>query len=102
MTKAWKVACAVVGSKVVISTGVYKLGLVTLLGPCKGPIEFNLQGTLQAPSDVASFNGKDGGLLLKVSTVSLCQVVEFLMAKDNKHGKKMSVTKTKTTTYFLL
>ncbi|KAM4119937.1 hypothetical protein ACJW30_03G096900 [Castanea mollissima] len=60
LTKAWKAACAVAGSKVVISTSVYKLGLVTLLGPCKGAIEFNLQGTLQAPSDVASFNGKDG------------------------------------------
>ncbi|XP_050278061.1 exopolygalacturonase-like [Quercus robur] len=60
LTKAWKAACAVAGSKVVISAGVYKLGLVTLLGPCKGAIEFNLQGTLQAPLDVASFNGKDG------------------------------------------
>ena len=60
LTKAWKAACAVAGSKVVISAGVYKLGLVTLLGPCKGVIEFNLQGTLQAPSDVAPFNGKDG------------------------------------------
>ncbi|KAK4597092.1 hypothetical protein RGQ29_014914 [Quercus rubra] len=60
LTKAWKAACAVAGSKVVISKGVYNLGLVTLLGPCKGAIEFNLQGTLQAPSNVASFNGKDG------------------------------------------
>ena len=59
MTKAWTAACAVAGSKVVISTGTYKLGLVTLLGPCKGAIEFNLQGTLEAPSDVASFKGKD-------------------------------------------
>ena len=59
MTKAWKAACAVAGSKVVISAGTYKLGVVTLLGPCKGAIEFNLQGTLQAPSNVASFNGKD-------------------------------------------
>ena len=46
MTKAWKAACAVAGSKVVFSVGAYKLGLVTLLGPCKGAIEFNLQGTL--------------------------------------------------------
>ncbi|KAK4596977.1 hypothetical protein RGQ29_014846 [Quercus rubra] len=60
LTKAWKAACVVAGSKVVIPVGVYKLGLVTFLGPCKGAIEFNLQGTLQAPSDVASFNGKDG------------------------------------------
>ncbi|XP_030958893.1 exopolygalacturonase-like [Quercus lobata] len=59
LMKAWKAACAVVGSKVVISTGTYKLGSVTLLSPCKGAIEFNLQGTLHAPSDVASFNGKD-------------------------------------------
>ena len=57
--KAWKSACTVAGSKVVISVGTYKLGSVTLLGPCKGAIEFNLQGTLHAPSDVASFNGKD-------------------------------------------
>ena len=59
MTKAWKAACVVAGSKVVISTGTYRLGVVTLLGPCKGAIEFHLQGTLQAPSDIASFNGKD-------------------------------------------
>ena len=65
MTKAWKAACAVAGSKVVISAGAYKLGLVTLLGPCKGAIEFNLQGTLQAPSDVASFNGKDGWVVFE-------------------------------------
>ena len=102
MTKAWKAACAVAGSKVVFSVGAYKLGLVTLLGPCKGAIEFNLQGTLQAPSNVASFTVKMVGLFLKVSMVSLCQVEEFLMAKDNKHGKRISVTKTKTTTYFLL
>jgi len=59
LTKAWKAVCAVAKSKVVISVGAYKLGLVTLLGPCKGAIEFNLQGTLEAPSDVASFKGKD-------------------------------------------
>ncbi|XP_075663862.1 exopolygalacturonase-like [Castanea sativa] len=65
LTKAWKAACAVAGSKVVISAGVYKLGLVTLLGPCKGAIEFNLQGTLQAPLDVASFNGKDAWVVFQ-------------------------------------
>ena len=99
MTKAWKAACAVAGSKVVIPVGVYKLGLVTLLGPCKGAIEFNLQGTLQAPSDVASF--KMVGLLLNVSTVSLCQVVEFLMAKDKWHGKKIIVPKSTVAKHFL-
>nr|POF08893.1 polygalacturonase [Quercus suber] len=59
LTKAWTAACAVAGTKVVISTGTHKLGVVTLLDPCKGAIEFNLQGTLEAPSDVASFKGKD-------------------------------------------
>ena len=65
MTKAWKAACAIVGSQVVISARAYKLGLVTLLGPWKGAIEFNLQGTLQAPSDVASFNGKNGRVIFE-------------------------------------
>ncbi|KAK7850044.1 exopolygalacturonase, partial [Quercus suber] len=65
LTKAWKASCVVAGSKVVISAGVYKLGLVTLLGPCKGAIEFNLQGTLQAPLDVASLNGKDGWVVFE-------------------------------------
>ncbi|KAL4599499.1 hypothetical protein ACB092_11G131500 [Castanea dentata] len=59
LTKAWIAACAVAGSKVVISARTYKLGIVPLLGPCKGAIEFNLQGTLEAPSDDASFKGKD-------------------------------------------
>nr|POE85041.1 polygalacturonase [Quercus suber] len=52
LTQAWKAACAVARSKVVISTGTYKLGLVTLLGPCKGAIEFK--------ADIESFKGKDG------------------------------------------
>ena len=38
---------------------------MTLLGLCKGAIEFNLQGTPQAPSDVASFNGKDGWVIFQ-------------------------------------
>ncbi|KAM3688754.1 hypothetical protein ACJW31_10G174800 [Castanea mollissima] len=59
LTKAWTAACGVAGSKVVISAGTYKVGVVTFLGPCKGAIEFNLQGTLEAPSDDASFKGKD-------------------------------------------
>ena len=83
MTKAWKAACAVAGSKVVISARTYKLGAMTLLGPCKGAFEFQLQGTLQAPSNV----GKDFGFLFNVSTISLCQVVKFLMAKDKQQGK---------------
>ena len=65
MTKAWKAPCAEAWSKVLISARAYKLGLVTLFGPFKGAIEFILQGTLQAPSDVASFNGKDGWVVFE-------------------------------------
>ncbi|XP_065622940.1 exopolygalacturonase [Quercus suber] len=57
LTQAWKAACAVARSKVVISTGTYKLGLVTLLGPCKGAIEFK--------ADIESFKGKDGWVVFK-------------------------------------
>ena len=38
---------------------------MTLLGPCKGAIEFNLQGTLWAPLDVATFNDKDGWFIFE-------------------------------------
>ncbi|KAK9993115.1 hypothetical protein SO802_022818 [Lithocarpus litseifolius] len=77
LTKAWKAACTVAGSKVVISEGAYKLGLVTLLGPCKGAIEFNLQGTLQAASELLPSTIKMVGSFLNVSTVSLCQNIRF-------------------------
>ncbi|GMY24999.1 exopolygalacturonase [Fagus crenata] len=40
LSNAWKDACAAIGSsKVVVPVGTYKLGLVSLKGPCKGPIE---------------------------------------------------------------
>ncbi|KAK7837077.1 polygalacturonase [Quercus suber] len=55
----------IAGSKVVISVKVYKLGLVTSLGPSKGVIAFQLQRTLQALSDVATFNGKDGWVIFE-------------------------------------
>nr|XP_023876782.1 exopolygalacturonase-like [Quercus suber] len=37
----------------------------TLVPRPEGAIEFNLRGTLQAPSDVASFNGKDGWVVFE-------------------------------------
>ncbi|KAK4597189.1 hypothetical protein RGQ29_014961 [Quercus rubra] len=52
LTKAWKAACAVAGSKVVISSRGIQTG-------------FSDFGTLQAPSDVASFNGKDGWVIFE-------------------------------------
>ncbi|GMN27831.1 hypothetical protein TIFTF001_001810, partial [Ficus carica] len=51
----WKLACAsATQSKVVVPKGVFKISQATLAGPCKAPIEFNLQGTLQAPQVGAS------------------------------------------------
>ena len=48
---AWKDACAsATASKVVVPKGTFKLSGATLQGPCKAPIEFNLEGTLQAPA----------------------------------------------------
>ncbi|KAB2086256.1 hypothetical protein ES319_A04G017200v1 [Gossypium barbadense] len=53
---AWKEACAsVTPSTVVIPKGTYLLSKVNLEGPCKAPIEINVQGTIQAPADPSAF-----------------------------------------------
>ncbi|XP_062103905.1 exopolygalacturonase-like [Humulus lupulus] len=50
LLKTWKAACASpTASKVVVPKGVFKVSAAPLVGPCKAPIEFNLEGTLQAP-----------------------------------------------------
>jgi len=47
----WSQACAsATKSKVVVPSGIFKVSGALLKGPCKAPIEFNLQGTLQAPA----------------------------------------------------
>ncbi|KAK7837712.1 hypothetical protein CFP56_020883 [Quercus suber] len=48
------------------------------------------------PSTVKTF-----GFLFNVSIVSLCQVVEFLMAKDKWHGQKIIVLKSTAAKHFL-
>ncbi|KAK5834400.1 hypothetical protein PVK06_018278 [Gossypium arboreum] len=49
-------ACAsVTPSTVVIPKGTYLLSKVNLEGPCKAPIEINVQGTIQAPADPSAF-----------------------------------------------
>lgn len=56
MTKAWQAACQAAGkSKVLIPKGTYRLGAVQFNGPCKGEIELQVQGTLQAPGDRGNF-----------------------------------------------
>ncbi|TYG52526.1 hypothetical protein ES288_D09G035200v1 [Gossypium darwinii] len=53
---AWKEACAsVTPSTVVIPKGTYLLSKVNLEGPCKAPIEINVQGTIKAPADPGAF-----------------------------------------------
>ncbi|KAG2719453.1 hypothetical protein I3760_03G267900 [Carya illinoinensis] len=56
LTSAWKDACAASGkNQVVVPKGTFKLGEVSLEGPCKGPIEFQNHGTVQAPADPSKF-----------------------------------------------
>ena len=48
---AWNGACASpTASKVVVPRGTFQLSGAMLQGPCKAPIDFNLEGTLQAPA----------------------------------------------------
>ncbi|XP_021623897.1 exopolygalacturonase [Manihot esculenta] len=50
---AWKEACAAAGSsKILIPAGTFLAGIVNVTGPCKGAIEVEVQGTVQAPPDL--------------------------------------------------
>ncbi|PRQ16537.1 putative polygalacturonase [Rosa chinensis] len=53
MTMSWTDACASMStSTVLVPRGTYELlQQATFEGPCKAPIQFQLQGTLQAPKD---------------------------------------------------
>jgi len=56
LTKAWKDACQKPGKNtVVIPKGIYRLGAVQFMGPCKGHIELQVRGTLEAPGDRSYF-----------------------------------------------
>ncbi|KAL4341952.1 hypothetical protein GQ457_08G034110 [Hibiscus cannabinus] len=53
---AWKEACAsATPSTIVIPKGAYLLSQATLEGPCKAPIELQVQGTVKAPTDPHAF-----------------------------------------------
>ncbi|KAL4388300.1 hypothetical protein GQ457_09G030380 [Hibiscus cannabinus] len=57
LSDAWKEACAsATPSTILIPKGVYLLSQATLEGPCKAPIEVQLQGTIKAPTDPQAFN----------------------------------------------
>ncbi|KAG8651756.1 hypothetical protein MANES_06G019200v8 [Manihot esculenta] len=50
---AWKEACAAAGSsKILIPAGTFLAGIVNVTGPCKGAIEVEVQGTVQAPPEL--------------------------------------------------
>ncbi|KAI3440935.1 uncharacterized protein J3R85_002968 [Psidium guajava] len=56
LLRAWKEACAsTTAAKVLIPAGTYALSETVLEGPCKAPVEFQLQGTLRAPADPFRF-----------------------------------------------
>jgi galacturan 1,4-alpha-galacturonidase len=65
LTRAWKEACAAGGtSKIVIPKTTYNLGNpASLQGPCKGPIEIRLDGTLKAPANPRQLKG-DGWITI--------------------------------------
>ncbi|PON77144.1 Glycoside hydrolase [Trema orientale] len=61
LSNAWKDACSSPGqSKVLIPRGIFKLKKATLVGPCKAPVMFQLQGTLRAPTEPSGFKDGDG------------------------------------------
>ncbi|KAL3016153.1 hypothetical protein AAZX31_06G197100 [Glycine max] len=57
---AWTQACAsTTAVKIVIPAGTYQMGAVDVKGPCKAPIEVQVDGTIQAPTNVVNLKGAD-------------------------------------------
>ncbi|KAB2037357.1 hypothetical protein ES319_D03G069500v1 [Gossypium barbadense] len=53
---AWKEACATTSpAKIVIPKGIYFLSTATLDGPCKAPIELQVEGTVKALANPGAF-----------------------------------------------
>ncbi|KAF5459501.1 hypothetical protein F2P56_023442, partial [Juglans regia] len=70
--KAWQGACQTAGrSKVVIPKGIYRMGAVTFSGPCKGRIEFQIQGTVQAPGGRGYFKSGSWVTFLRIDGFTL-------------------------------
>ncbi|WJX67528.1 galacturonan 1,4-alpha-galacturonidase [Trifolium repens] len=57
---AWNEACAsTTAVKIVIPSGTYKLNAIDVKGPCKAPIEIQVDGTIQAPANQDEIKGAD-------------------------------------------
>ncbi|OWM75435.1 exopolygalacturonase-like [Punica granatum] len=62
LMSAWKLACASTSpSKIVIPKGTFLLKEVKIQGPCKAPVEIQVEGTVKAPANPLSFK-TDGWL----------------------------------------
>jgi polygalacturonase len=60
LTSAWNEACAsTTAAKIVIPAGTYQLNGIELKGPCKAPIELQVDGTIQAPADPSVIKGTE-------------------------------------------
>ncbi|KAL6287235.1 hypothetical protein ACE6H2_011625 [Prunus campanulata] len=90
LEKAWTDACASTApSKIVVPRGRFKFVGTTFKGPCKAAIEFQQQGTLQAPVDGSQLPKDNTWIGFDHVTGSPCQ----LMAKEHSLGKTMIATK---------
>ncbi|CAI8589564.1 unnamed protein product [Vicia faba] len=59
-TSAWNEACASTSAaKIVIPSGTYKMGVLEVKGPCKAPVEVQVDGTIQAPGNNADLKGAE-------------------------------------------
>ncbi|XP_045822059.1 polygalacturonase-like [Trifolium pratense] len=59
-TTAWNEACAsTTAVKIMIPDGTYKLNSIDVKGPCKAPIEVQVDGTIQAPVNQDEIKGAD-------------------------------------------
>ncbi|KAK8344706.1 hypothetical protein V6Z11_A07G097200 [Gossypium hirsutum] len=70
---AWKEACASTSpAKIVIPKSIYFLSTATLDGPCKAPIELQVEGTVKAPADpeIENFKLFGGGVFDGQGTTS--------------------------------
>ncbi|KAK7327693.1 hypothetical protein VNO77_21781 [Canavalia gladiata] len=57
VSSAWTQACASTTEvKIVIPAGTYQMGAVDIRGPCKAPIEIQVDGTILAPENPNDFN----------------------------------------------
>ena len=59
-TAAWNEACASpTPATIIIPVGTYKMGPTDVKGPCKAPVEVQVDGTIQAPPNPADMKGAD-------------------------------------------